>query len=133
MPDHPNVKLIKDVFEAYARRDLPVIAGFMAEDMVFHFPGRNPFSGDYEGRDATLRMLAQVGEIDGGKGQIDIHDVVGNDEHVAVLLTAHASRVDSGKELHVREIQIFHVNDGKITEQWVFSEDQRLNDEYWSG
>ncbi len=61
MPDHPNVKLIKDVFEAYARRDLPAIAELMAEDMVFHFPGRNPFSGDYEGRDATLRMLAQIG------------------------------------------------------------------------
>ncbi len=132
MPDHPNVKLIKDGFEAFARRDLPATVELYAEDTVFHFPGRNPLSGAYEGRDATFRMLTHMAELDGGGGHFDIHDIVGNDQHVIALVTAHSSRVGSGKELHVREIQIFHMHDGRITEQWTFSEDQSLNDVFWS-
>ena len=39
-----------------------------ADDIVFHQPGRNPTSGDYQGLDAVLGLLRTLGERSGGMG-----------------------------------------------------------------
>jgi len=36
-----------------------------ADDIVFHQPGRNPTSGDYQGLDTVLGLLRTLGERSG--------------------------------------------------------------------
>ena len=47
--------------------------------------------------------------------------VLANDTHGTVLVTAHAER--DGQPIAVREVNIWHVADGKATEFWVYPED----------
>jgi ketosteroid isomerase-like protein len=59
-----------------------------------------------------------------------LHDVLANDEHAVGLARATGSR--QGKQLDSRDVAIYHVSNGKITEAWTFAEDQRVTDEFWS-
>ena len=68
-------------------------------------------------------MFGQMMESTGGTFRLDIHDILANDTHGVVLLTARATR--DGQEVNVREANIWHVADGKATEFWDFAEDNR--------
>ena len=53
-----NIDVIRTLFDAYAREDNDTLRQVLAEDVVYHIPGRNPLSGDYRGRErgAYLRL-----------------------------------------------------------------------------
>ena len=130
MPEHPNAALVKKWYRAFADGDYPpIIAELLAEDVVWHLPGRHPLSGDHRGRDA---VMAAIRRFDGLSAtlQLEVHDVLANDEHAVALLRATGTR--EGKRYDSLEMDVFHIKHGKVTEFWSFSEDQRLNDEFWS-
>ncbi len=130
MPEHPNVGLVRKGYEAFAKGDMATLRELFSEDVVWHVSGNNPISGEYRGQDAVFAFFARTAELSGGTLRFDLHDVVANDEHAVALVRSTASR--QGKQIDVREAQICHISNGKITEFWGFSEDQRLNDEFWS-
>jgi ketosteroid isomerase-like protein len=47
MTEHPNVARIKDGYTALANGDFAALNKLLAEDVVWHFGGRNQLSGDY--------------------------------------------------------------------------------------
>ena len=56
---------------------------------------------------------------------IDIHDVVGNDEHVIGLVETKLNM--GGESFTYRIAEIAHMKDDKLTERWAFSDDtQRI-------
>ena len=130
MPDHPNAALLRKGYEAFARGDIAAITDMFAEDMVWHVPGNNLISGEHKGRDAVFAVFAKTMELTGGTFKIDVHDILANDEHTVSLSRASASR--QGKQLDLRGADIYHIRNGKVTEWWSFTEDQRLDDEFWS-
>ena len=126
MDEHPNAALIRRMYEALSKGDfVSVRTEVFSEDMVWHLPGRHPMSGDHVGRDAVLTAMRYFDGI-----QLELHDVVANDQHAVALLRAKGER--RGKRYDALEIDVFHIKDGKITEFWSFSEDQRVTDDYWS-
>ena len=130
MAEHPNVALLRKGYEAFAKGDMATLTQQWSEDMVWHWSGNTPFSGDHKGRDAVFRVLARYRELSGGTARVDLHDILANDEHAVALTRGMVSR--QGKDLNVLETYVYHVSNGKVTEVWMFSEDQRLNDEFWS-
>ncbi len=130
MADHPNTTLLRNGYEAFGKGDMATLTDLFSEDVVWHVPGNNPISGDHKGRDAVFAVLAKVAELTGGTCKIELHDVLANDEHAVALTRATASR--QGKQINVLESAIYHVRNGKVTEFWSFSQDQRLNEEFWS-
>ena len=126
---HPNEELIRKGYEAFGKGDMDTIRGLFAEDIVWHAPGRSQFSGDFQGVDEVLGQFARLFEETNGTFNVEIHDVLANDEHVVVLAVARGER--SGKTLEDRGVQVFHVKDGKVTEQWLHSEDQYAADEFF--
>ena len=56
--------------------------------------------------------------------------MLANDEHAVALMQATASR--QGKQLDLRDVTVYHIRNGKVTEFWSFAEDQRATDEFWS-
>ncbi len=132
MTEHPSATLLRQGYDAFAKLDMAALTALFDENVVWHNPGNNIISGDYTGRDAVFAMFARTLELNRGTGSFEVHDVVANNEHAVSLLRADVSRPDVGKRLSVKEIHVFHLRDGKISEAWVFSENQRLNDDFWS-
>lgn len=119
--EHPNVALVKASFEAFASNDPSWIAKHVADDVVWHIGGRSKLAGTYKGKEAINEVFGRQSSLM-ANSQIDTHDVVGNDEHVIAIGTATAQDPDGGS-VDWRWGNVFHVQDGKITEVWGLSED----------
>jgi ketosteroid isomerase-like protein len=68
-------------------------------------------------------------ELTGNTFHLDIHDILANDTHGVVLLTAHGER--NGQTLSAREANVWHLAGGKATEFWVCPEDQAALDRFF--
>lgn len=121
--------VVRRFFEAFASRDMQTIDELLSDDVVLHFSGRSPISGDF-GKQRWFDLAARVRELTGGTLKADVHDVVGGDEHAVALLDMHAER--DGRTLDWHRTVVYHVSAGKIAEAWVLEEDQYAVDEFFS-
>ena len=128
MAEHPNAELWRKGQEAFSRRDMDSLRTFWADDIVYHVPGANPIAGDHKGLDGVLALFAKLVEMN--VRIVEVHDVLASDDHVVALVRGTASR--QGKELSVKQANIYHVRDGKIKEAWLLPTDQRAFDEFFS-
>lgn len=128
---HPNEDLVREAFAAFGRGDIDTLQRqYMTADIRWHFPGRGPVAGDHEGAALVSEMLRQPAELSGGTHRLELHDVIGNDDHVVVLATARAERAD--RQLEASVVHVFHVRDGKVAEAWTHHADLYSVDEFWS-
>ena len=131
MTDHPNAVTMRAALEAFLRGDMETLAGSIADDVVWHAPGANALSGDFVGKAATLERMGKM-RASGIQVTFDIHDVVGNDEHVVVMVNATVSNA-KGDSATGPQVQIMHVRDGKMAEFWAMNEDQAAVDAVING
>ncbi len=66
MAEHPNAVVARQGYAAFAAFDLDAIRNLFSDDVEFHVGGRNPFTGDYRGKDAVLSFLADLTSASGG-------------------------------------------------------------------
>jgi uncharacterized protein len=127
---HPNEQIIRDGFAAFSAGDQEALRRVIAVDAVWHVPGRNPLAGSYKGIEEILGFFGKTVALSEGTFATDVHDVVGNDEHVFAAYTVSGQR--GGKSLRDNAVLVFHVQDGKVTEAWGTAGDQYAADEFWS-
>ena len=127
---HPNEDLVREGYAAFGTGDLAVLKErVFAEDIVWHFPGRSPFGGSFEGVDAVLDWLTRTAVESGGTIRLEVHDVLANDEHAVSLTSISAER--EGRSYSDVSVQVFHFSDGKVSEVWSHPGDLYANDEFW--
>jgi len=127
---HPNEELLRKGTDALNSGDMQTFLGMHADDVVIHIAGQSQFAGDHAGKDKAFGVLQQQMQMLDGPPQFEMHDVLANDTHGVILGTQHASR--GGKQFDDRQVVVLHIEDGKITEVWVSSDDQAAEKEFWS-
>jgi ketosteroid isomerase-like protein len=127
---HPNEELTRRAYDAFSKADVDTLRQVFADDAVFHEPGRNPVSGDYQGIDQILAFFGTLAERSGGTFRVNLHDVVANDEHAVGLHVAEGER--EGRRLHSQEALVLHVQGGRITEAWAHHYDTHAPDGFWA-
>ncbi|MGD2100886.1 MAG: nuclear transport factor 2 family protein [Acidimicrobiia bacterium] len=121
MADHPNVEVVRRLLDAFNSGDMEAGRALFADDVVWHTIGG-----------PTLEGVGALEESMGGDSgdmsvTANVHDIIGNDEHVVALVEATATAGDETFEY--RTAEILHVSNGKVTERWAFSDDtQRITD-----
>jgi ketosteroid isomerase-like protein len=125
-----NAAMIRHGYRAIAKRDFTALKGLIADDAVWHFPGHSAIAGDYAGADKIAQMFIRLGERSGGTLQTDLHDVTSSTDHVVALQRVRATR--DGLSLDAKQLVVFHVHAGRISEAWgPVSTTQREDDEFW--
>jgi ketosteroid isomerase-like protein len=125
--EHPNAETARRFFDAIARGDLDAAFAEFTDDVVWHVPGTNRFSGRFEGRGAVAdRFRRMAGE--GVATTLDVHDVVANDDHVVALVHLHVE-TPPGRRYDQPQVDVMHLRDGKIAELWIMNQDQAVLDE----
>lgn len=129
---HPNEDLVRETFAASGRGDIDALRNhYFADDIRWHFPGRSPLAGNYEGAAQVVReFFGRVFELSGGTFRAELHDVVANDEHAVALFTARANRAE--RTLEDRTAEVIHIRDGKLAEVWLYPADLYASDEFWT-
>jgi len=126
-----NKELLEDWFAGQARTDIPAMQDMLAEDVVWHVPGRNLLSRDYHGKAEVFGFFARARELSGGTVRIEPIEIFAGDQHAVALVRVHAER--EGRKLD-GELQAFtfRVEGGRIAEFWFLVEDRYAVDAFWS-
>ncbi len=131
MPENPNVTLARESYDALAKGDLDYVRDhLLADDVVFHVPGRGPLVGDYRGKDEVLGYLTQYGELTGGAIRLEPQEFLTSEDHVAALVHARGER--DGRLLDDRGVHLFRISNGKISERWSYPQDLYTTDEFFA-
>lgn len=130
MYQHHNEKLIRRGYDCFARNDLEALREIMAQDIVWHEPGRSPLAGDHKGPDGVLAFFAQLQERSGGTFEVEIVDTVADPQRVVVFQRERAER--GGHAIDLLAAVDFEVHYGKITEVTVYHGDTYRFDEFFS-
>jgi uncharacterized protein len=128
--EHPNAKLVREGFEAFERGDMERMNQLLSDDIVWHVGGNSKWSGTYEGKEKVLDFFMRQAQA--ATTKIDIHDIVGSDEHVVALGTASAS-APNGQSAEWKYTQIFHIQEGKAREVWGMAENDSDVDPFLDG
>jgi uncharacterized protein len=125
-----NEAIIKRYCEAWKKNDFPTMLGLYHDEFVLHYFGRSPLAGEHRGKSAALGVLAKVQKLT-NRQLLEIRDFLASDDHAIVISRERFER--DGKRLEANRIFVYRIRDGKLGECWVYDEDQRAVDEFWSG
>ena len=124
---HPNEELARRELQAIESGDMDAAAALYTDDLILHYPGRNPLAGDHRDLDGFLeRFRSLLGED--GTITRELHDVLGSDDHAVQLLTVTANA--RGKTHTWQAAVVLHVREGKLSEAWIQVADQYGLDEF---
>lgn len=126
MADHPNAATARAALEAFQSGDMARVAAAIAEDAVWHVPGSHKWAGEYRGRGDILGRFEKMAAEGVSQTQDDIHDVVGNDEHVVALVRM--TLTAPGGSASTNSAFIYHVRDGQAVEFWAINDNQAAID-----
>lgn len=124
-----NHAVVAEYARAWEAGDAAALVGLYHDEFVLHYFGRSPLAGDHVGKAAALAALFKVQQLTNRK-LIEVHDVLSGPGHGALLADEQWER--DGKALEVHRVLLYHVRDGKLSECWLYDEDQRAVDEFWS-
>jgi len=127
---HPNEELVRRSYDAFARGDMDTLAGMLADDVVWHVPGRNLISGDHRGVDGVTALLGNVVQLTEGTLRIDLRRVMVDDDGAATVFSASGQR--KGRTLEQQNVLVYTIRDGKFTELWQYVQDQYASDDFYS-
>src|SRR6266571_1547627 len=106
--EHPNVTLVKEGFDALEKGDMSWFDQHTADDVVWHVGGNSKWAGTYEGKAKVMDLFGRQMQAMGSAPEVEIHDVLGNDDHVISLGTAKATGPD-GTAAEWKWVQVFHI------------------------
>jgi ketosteroid isomerase-like protein len=129
--DHPNALRVRALFQAFAAGDVATIQRSIAEDAVWHFPGRRGrLAGSHRGHAAIFEFLGRVVALTEGTFHLDLRDVVAGDDHAVALFRGHARR--EGRELDNPTCLVIRLEGERAIEIWEYVWDLDSVDEFWA-
>jgi uncharacterized protein len=128
-PDSGIYSVVRRYTDAWAVNDLRAIVDCYHDDVVFHYFGRSPLAGTHRGKAACLEVLRQVREKTNRK-LVAVRDVLAGEHFGLIVAVERFER--NGTSVQMERMLRYSVRDGKLSECWVYDEDQRLVDEHWA-
>ncbi len=134
-------ELVGRAYTALASGDMAQIEQYWDPDMRWLVPGHNPLSGLYEGRQAFLDFMAEVGRISGNSFNMESIAVMTSDEYSADVthnVGYRAEAAGSGEVPYAKlDIHVVHVlrwRDGKVIEGKgaIYGDGTTEYDQFWS-
>jgi uncharacterized protein len=125
-----NEALVRQIFDAFARKQGFALRGIFAPDGVWTVPGRGVMAGVHRGRDEIFRFLARLPkETDGTYGS-SLRDVLASDDRAAALYTARGTR--RGVTLELEQVLLFRIEDGLVREVIALPSDPEAFEAFWA-
>ena len=125
-----KIEIAQIYFESLAIGDIPTLFGLFSENVVWHQPGNNKFSGVKKGVEAISQMIVGMMELSSGTLKVEkAANFMENENLVVTPIIFSATKGDSS--IKMAGIDIFKIEKGKIVEVWLFSDDQIEEDNFW--
>jgi ketosteroid isomerase-like protein len=126
-----NLEVLRRLAAAYAAVDIGEIDQLLADDVIFHIPGRHPMAGTYSGKAEVFSYLGKVATLsESDDGGFEVHSIMADEEHGIALVTGTIEH--NGVRFVRPTVHVVHINGTQVTEFWEASLDQHAEDEFWN-
>jgi len=117
-------------FDALTAKDFATVASMFADDIVWHQPGANRFSGSHHGSAAVGELIGGMMTVSEGTFALAPTAVpMANGALVAVPV--HFTGERAGAALAQDGVDVMRVEGDRIAEMWLYSADPQAEDAFW--
>ena len=125
-----NERVVRRIFDAFARRDVFALRGLFAADAVWTVPGDSVMAGAYRGPESIFRFLARLPKETDGTYRSELVDVLASDGRAAALYRASGTRRD--RRLDIDQVLLFRLEGGAVAEVLALASDPAAFEEFWA-
>jgi uncharacterized protein len=125
-----NAAIVRQIFDAFARKEGLALRGLFAEDAVWSVPGRGAMAGLYQGREAIFRFLTKLPRETDGTYSSELVDVLASDERAAALYRARGER--RGRALALDQVLLFRIEGGLVRHVLALPSDPDAFEAFWA-
>lgn len=126
-----NVEIVQSYFNAVAKGDFDTVSTLLADEVVWHQPGKGIQSGIYKGKTDLFAHLGNFMKWSNGTFSIDtIEYITDNGEFVTASINFKAEK--AAKSISMKGIDLLKIEENLISEVWLFSERIEEEDEFWT-
>ncbi len=130
MASADNERVVRQIFDAFARKDGFALRGLFAEDAVWYVQGDGVMAGTHTGREAIFTFLGRLPKETGGTYSSRLIDVLSSDERAAALY--HASGERDGARLDLEQLLLFTFRDGQVQTVLALPTDLATFESFWA-
>jgi ketosteroid isomerase-like protein len=128
--DTTPLTVVRKYFDALSAKDFATVAGMFADDIVWHQPGDNRFSGTHHGSAAVGEMIGGMMAVSEGTFALALTAApMVNGALVAVPV--HFTGKREGAAMTQDGIDLLRIDGDRIAEAWLFSSDPQSEDAFW--
>jgi ketosteroid isomerase-like protein len=129
MTEHPNPRVLRDFFDAFGAGDRARLTELTTIDMVWHFPGNSPISGDWHGVDGLVEGIrATAMALGRGNNGFELLHVYADDSSAVTVHRDFYTGDDN--HLDLRYVLFVRMKGLRMAEVWEVPFDQAENDRY---
>jgi uncharacterized protein (TIGR02246 family) len=125
-----NAAVVRQIFDAFARKEGLALRGLFAEDATWSVPGRGAMAGRYEGREAIFRFLAKLPKETDGTYRSELIDILASDDRAAALYRARGTR--RGRSLELDQVLLFRLEGGLVQHVLALPSDPDAFETFWA-
>ena len=124
-----NGDLVRGLFRAFTERDTPALEEIIAENAVWHVPGRSRLAGEHRGRAAVLAYFTGLSQRTGGTFKVEIIDVFATETRAVAWARATGQR-GPGMSYDGLYCLVVSIEGYQIVEGWLMPADLYAFDEF---
>lgn len=106
------MQTIQELYEAFARRDLPKVFSLLSSDIEIVQSEELPWGGLYRGHDGAREFFARLGSHI--NSTLDIERLIDAEEHVVAIGWTHGTVNATGASYRVPIAHVWHVRDSMV-------------------
>lgn len=134
---HPNEARFRRLYEAFSKAEVKTVREALADDLVWHVPGRHRFSGDRSKAEIMALFDELIPEFSNtGEPVISTFNIAVEGVHVSnewIFVRVHWNHSRNGKRFDQHGVEVYRLNpEGRICEFWALMRDTTAFDEFFS-
>jgi ketosteroid isomerase-like protein len=111
-----SVDVVRGVYEAFGRGDVPAVLGAMADDIEWHEAEGMPYGGVYHGGEAVAQNVFGPITQDIPDFAVKPEEFIASGDAVAAVVRYTGTGKATGKQLNLPVVHVFNVRNGKIAQ-----------------
>ena len=111
-----SVDVVRGVYEAFGRGDVPAVLGAMADDIEWHEAEGMPYGGVYHGGEAVAQNVFGPITQDIPDFAVKPEEFIASGDAVAAVVRYTGTGKATGKQLDLPVVHVWDVRNGKIAQ-----------------
>jgi uncharacterized protein len=125
-----NEAAVRQIFDAFARKQGFALRDLFAPDAVWTVPGTGVMAGVHRGREQIFRFLARLPKETAGSYSSRLIDVLASDTRAAALYRASGER--RGRRLDLDQLLLFELHGGVVQDVLALPSDPAAFEAFWA-